>query len=195
MEAVFLSHLHHDHMSDLLILQYAIQMEFVMKGRIKPLLIYCPDEPKLEADLIPIKHFVEPNPIDHSTVLQFGDLKVSFLHTDHGVPTYAMKFQVNDKIMIYGADSGIQTNWSPFANNANLLILECTYLERHKPAISMGHLSTYDIAKLSNDLKPKQLLLTHFYPEYDPKEIEEEIMKAEINIKMVMPSGGKVIEI
>ncbi|TCS83030.1 MBL fold metallo-hydrolase [Tepidibacillus fermentans] len=195
LEAVFLSHLHHDHMSDFLVLQYAIQMEFVMKGRTKPLPVYFPQEPKPEASIIPFQHFIQPHHINESTMLQLDDLQISFLQTDHVVPTYAMKFQSGEKTFVYGADSGIYTSFSPFAKQADLLILECTYLEKDRPLTPMGHLSTSDVAKLSRDLQPKKLMVTHFYPEYDPKKIEEELIHAGIHGTLLMPMVGQVIEV
>ncbi|MFV9509769.1 MBL fold metallo-hydrolase [Tepidibacillus sp. LV47] len=195
LSAVFISHLHHDHMSDFLVLQYAMQMEFVMKGRTKPLPVYFPQEPQQEASLIPFQHFIEPHHINESTKLQLDDLEISFLQTDHGVPTYAMKFQSGEKTFVYGADSGIHTHWAPFVNHADLLVLECTYLEKDRPSKPMGHLSTYDVARLSQELKPKKLLVTHLYPEYDPNKIEEELLYAGIDGTLIMPMIGKVIEI
>ena len=196
LEAVFLSHLHHDHISDFLVMQYAMQMQIIMKERQNPLPVYYPNEPTKEASLIPFAPYIEPIPIyNDSVVLSFDDLQVSFLRTEHSVPCYAIKFKTLDKTFVYGADSGVNTNWSPFAENADLLVLESTYLEKDKFKSPPGHLATVDIVEISNQLKPKKILLTHFYPKYDPTTIKQEIISKNPAAEIIMPKIGKVVTV
>lgn len=194
-EGVFISHYHYDHMSDFFVLQYAMQLEFAMKKRSKPLPVYIPKEPKDMADIIPYKHFIETHFIDEQTEIHLQDLTVSFLQTDHPIPSYAMKFKSKDKVFVYGADSGIGTVWSTFADNADLLILECTYLNKDRPPNPAGHLGTIDVVNISKLVQPKQLLLTHFYPEYNENDIREEIIKMGINSNLKMPKFREVVKI
>ncbi len=196
LEAVFLSHLHHDHISDFLVMQYAMQMQIIMKERQDSLPVYYPNEPVNEATIIPFPPYIEPIPIyDDSLVLNLEDLQVTFLRTDHSVPCYAIKFKTEDKTLVYGADSGVNTDWSPFADDADLLVLECTYLEKDKLKSPPGHLATVDIVQVSEKLKPKKILLTHFYPKYDPKMIQKEIISKNPVSEIIMPKIGKVVEI
>ncbi|GBF11331.1 MBL fold metallo-hydrolase [Tepidibacillus infernus] len=193
LDAVFISHLHHDHMSDFLVLQYAIQMQFIMERRTKPLPVYFPGIPNQIADLIPFQHFIDPHIIDEQTLLYLNDLEISFLRTEHAVPCFAMKFKTREKTFVYGADSGTGTKWSPFADQTDLLILECTYMQKDRPARPSAHLATSDVAEISQWLKPKQLLLTHFYPKYDPKEIEKEVVDYGVLGTLHLPEFGKVV--
>jgi len=195
LEAVFLSHLHNDHMSDFLVIQHAIQIQFVLKGRTKPLPVYFPKEPTKKAELIPFQKFIKPSYIDEQTMLQLQDMDISFLKTDHSVPCYAMKFTSNGKSFVYGADSGTRTKFSPFADQVDFLILECTYLEQDKPLKPLGHLSTNDIVQLNQLLKPKKTMLTHLYPGYDVNEIKSEIINHNLYGEFYMPEYGKVIYI
>lgn len=195
LEGVFISHLHHDHMSDLLVMQYAVQMQFLHDHRTKPLPVYFPKEPKEIADLIPYKHFIEPHYIDEAAEFLIEDMKITFQLTDHPVPCYAIKFETKNRLFVYGADSGTKTVWSPFADEADLLILESSYLERNKPAVSSGHLSTSDVVQISNMLNVKQLLVTHLYPSYDIKEVKDELTGFGLKAQLYIPELGKVVEV
>jgi len=195
LDGLFLSHYHHDHMSDFLVMQYAMQMQFKHQARSLPLQVYAPKEPVKMAEMIPYQHFIEPHFYNEESAFVIDDLTITFLQTDHPIQTYAIKFENQGKTFVYGADSGIGTSWIPFAENADLFILECSYLERDKPSVPSGHLSTTDVVNVSNMLRAKHLLLTHFYPAYDEVEIEKEVLDNGLKAKLHMPKTGKVVEV
>ncbi len=172
LDAVVISHLHHDHTSDIPVLQYAIMMGTMIDRREKPLLLYAPDEPKEQWYQLFYKNYIDVRLLERHTSLHIADVQLQFLRTDHPVPCYAVKLENQGRILVYGADSGPGTNWRPFANLADLFICESTYLSDNVPDGKRGHLSIAEAFTIAEDIGCKRLLLTHFSPMYDRDEIE-----------------------
>jgi ribonuclease BN (tRNA processing enzyme) len=94
LSGVILSHLHADHVSDILSIRYAVytaQKEGRMK---KPLPLFMPRRPKKTFRYIhgALKKDFRVTRIDDRLELDLEGLRVSFLRTDHPIETYAVKF-------------------------------------------------------------------------------------------------------
>ena len=97
LDAVVLSHLHYDHMSDMLPMQYALQFG----PRPTPLPVYAPEEPEsvralLDApcyDLWPAEDF------------SVGEMRVSFTPARHPVPTFAVAVTCDGQRFVFTGDS------------------------------------------------------------------------------------------
>jgi len=175
LDAVLLSHYHHDHCADVGVLQYGIMVHQILGERKKdnPLPIYAPAQPRAKAETLTYRDASRFHTIDEQTTLIIADIHLSFLRTDHGDgdPCYAMKLQADGKTVVYGADSGPGTNWHGFANHADLFICEGTFLERNKPVHPIGHLTVAQAAQTAEELQCRSLVITHLFPEYDPAEV------------------------
>jgi ribonuclease BN (tRNA processing enzyme) len=96
LSGVILSHLHADHVSDILSIRYAVytaQKENRMK---KPLPLYMPRKPKKTFRCIrgAVGEEFCFTCLGERLELDLEGLRVSFLRTDHPIETYAMKFTV-----------------------------------------------------------------------------------------------------
>ncbi|SEN43494.1 MBL fold metallo-hydrolase [Lihuaxuella thermophila] len=174
LDAVFLSHLHHDHISDFFVLQYAIMTAIKQKKRAVPLPVWAPAEPAHWYSKLSYDRYIEKHVMEEGTEASLGNLKFSFYRTDHAIPCYAMKIKEDQRILLYGADSGPKTNWTRMADSPDLFVCEATYLHKDLPSQPTGHLSARQAAEAALDLRAKKLLLTHLYPDYDPKSIQQE---------------------
>jgi ribonuclease BN (tRNA processing enzyme) len=79
----------------------------------------------------------------------------------HASPCLGYRFDLDGKIVTYCPDTGICDNAVKLAEDADLLIAECS----HKPGeenSTWPHLNPEDAAKIARRAKAKRLALTHF---------------------------------
>lgn len=176
LDAMLLSHYHHDHMADVGVLQYGLMVHQLSGEReeLQTLPIYAPSESGEWAARMSYRQATRHVPIDEHSTLRIGELQVSFLRTDHAIPCYAMKIEALGKTLVYGADTGPNVDWLPFAKDADLFICEGTFLRRNQPAQASGHLSVEQAAQLAEAINCRALLLTHLFPEYQAEEVRAE---------------------
>ncbi|MFC4077924.1 MBL fold metallo-hydrolase [Salinithrix halophila] len=167
---VWLSHLHHDHVADFFVLQYALQTAIRLKERPHGLQVLAPPKPVKISHLLSYQKAVDLKWIGQGMVHQIGSLEVGFHRTDHPVPCYAMEIRSGKACILYGADAGTDTRWETMAREPDLFVCEGTYLHRDAPAQPIGHHSVREAAKAATELGARRLLLTHLYPGY-PAEI------------------------
>lgn len=175
LDAVILSHLHHDHMTDVLTLQYALHLYQINGIRSEPLPVYAPDEPTSWWEKLYYKTTTEPLAIDAQSVIEAGGVRIQMHRTDHGIPCYAMEISDGLHTILYGADSGPYTNWEAMCQEPpDLFICEATFLDRQIPEDDVPHLSARQAAEAAELIGAKQLLLTHLYPDNDPNHLRRE---------------------
>ena len=163
--AIILSHLHSDHMGDIMILRYAADIK-KMKGLIhKPIRIYAPAEPREEFNRLKYKDALEILEINPSEKLIVGDLKISFMEMVHGYKNYAVCVEKNSKKFVYSGDTSMNDGLVEFAKNADLFLCEAGLLERDEKAIRVMHLTAREAAQIAERAGVKRLLLTHFLPD------------------------------
>ncbi|MBA4494426.1 MBL fold metallo-hydrolase [Paenactinomyces guangxiensis] len=175
LDGVILSHLHHDHISDFFVLQYAIMTAMKLKKRTSPLPVWAPEKPGHWYSKLSFGNYIEKHIIKEGLTVDVGDLlNIRFYRTDHGIPCYAMNITDGTHSILYGADSGVNTNWELMTDSPDLFICEATYLDQDLPPGPTGHLSAKQAARAANRIQTKQLLLTHFFPGYEPEQIQQE---------------------
>jgi ribonuclease BN (tRNA processing enzyme) len=107
------------------------------------------------------------NTVDEQQTVTIGPATLRFARTDHPPPTYAVEVTTNGSRMIYTSDTG--PNWSveAFAPGADLVLSEATYLHDDKPAPI--HLSAKEAGAAARAAGAHRLMLTHLWPQLDPK--------------------------
>lgn len=177
LDALLLSHYHHDHVADVGVLQYGLMVHQLFGDRdAQPLPIYAPALPVSDAKSLTYREATLFHPVDEETEVTIGDVQIRFLRTDHGDgdPCYAMRLESSGKVLVYGADSGPGTAWHSFAKQADLFICEGTYMDHNLPNKPTGHLSVRQAAELAEQLSCRSLLITHLYHGYDVEEIHRQ---------------------
>lgn len=187
--AVVLSHLHGDHMSDLLVLRYAVQKAMADGTRKGPLPVYAPPLPESEFDLLRYKQVLEPRPLNPEEHLELGGLDFAFLAVPHPVLTYAMLVTQGNKRLAYTAD----TSWHPplvdFVRGADVLLAEATLLEEQPR--SPGHLTGKQAGELGRQAGVHRLLLTHLWPGTDWGQVLEEAAQVTADVGMAVELAGE----
>lgn len=177
LDAVVLSHLHYDHMSDMLPLHYALQFN----PRTKPLDVYAPAQPSNVRALLS-GSAIDVWPMKETTI---GEMKLTFCPVRHPVETYAVAVECDGARFVYTGDSNTDFALELFCDCADMLLADAG-LSTEDYGENKPHLSAALCGKLAKDTGAKRLILTHFNPKYDPNllcaEAREYFPAAEIAI-------------
>lgn len=161
LDAVLISHYHHDHVADVGCLQYA-WLVHTQLGTIKRALpVYAHAQDQEQWSKLTFKDFTKGNTISPDQGAQkIGPWNVSFCQTKHPAYCLAMKFECDEHRIVYTAD----TEWSDellvFAHGADLLICESNLYAEQFGQVP-GHLTATQAGQLANRAKVNQLVLTH----------------------------------
>lgn len=162
-DAVILSHYHHDHVSDIGVLQFArlIQSYMQKQEEILPIYGHAEDETGFKA----LTHqFTEGVAYDPDGELKAGPFTITFLKTVHPVPCYGMRISDGEHAIVYTADTSFQEEWKSFSANADFLIADCNFYA-DQDGRQAGHMNSEDAAEIARDAHVKTLLLSHL-PHY-----------------------------
>lgn len=166
LDAVILSHLHFDHMSDLLPMQYAIQFH----PRKHPLPVYAPASPEQVRMLLESAACYDLWPCKDTVI---GEMKITFNPARHPVETNAVAVACDGARFVFTGDSNTDALLELFCEGADLLLADAGLSEADwKPAAP--HYSAALCGQLAKDARARQLLLTHFNPKYDPEALLQE---------------------
>ena len=164
LDAVLISHYHPDHIADIGVLQHARLIQGFLGKSFPSLPIYGHSYDKTEFAKLTYKEITKGIAFSPNEVLTVGPFQVSFLKTDHPVPCYAMRIEVNGKSLVYTGDSSFKEEFIEFGKDADLLLCECNFYQ-HQNGKSAGHMNSTDAGKLAARAGVKQLILTHL-PHY-----------------------------
>ena len=166
LDAVVLSHLHYDHMSDLLPMQYAIQFH----PRKHPLPVYVPASPELVRLLLEQAACYDLWDCKDVTI---GEMRVRFNPSRHPVETSAISVECDGERFVFTGDSNVDDTVELFCDGASLLLADAGLSsEDWKP--TSPHYSAALCGELARNTRAKKLLLTHFNPKYDPEALLRE---------------------
>lgn len=162
--AVVLSHLHFDHMSDMLPMNYLLSASGV-----KGLKVICPNTPEKvhrmledgEMDLYPIQD------------MTIGEMKVEFLRVSHPVEAYAVRVIADGKTFVYTGDTNECDALPLFCHRADLLLADAGLLSDDWN-IRKPHMTPAMCARLAREAGVGRLVLTHINPMYNVEAVLDE---------------------
>lgn len=194
LDAVILSHYHHDHIADLGVLQYYWQL-FPKQAERNVLPIYGHGEDSIHFNELTMAGVTEGHDYLQTKQLELGPFFVTFMKTIHPVTCYAMRFVENStgKIFVFTGDSGYLESFVDFAKDADLFLAD-TYLfagnERHK-----AHFTSQESGEIAAAAKVKKLVLTHLPQHGDLEQLKEEAAAAANGIPVELAAVQKIFEI
>jgi ribonuclease BN (tRNA processing enzyme) len=191
-DAVVLSHLHADHVVDLLPYAYA--------------LLYSPRGPQPERRLLftpPRSHdrlralvgawgqdelldaAFEVHEYDPGATLELGDVAVRFCEVPHYTPTWAMELCARDDDggakLVYGADCAPNDALEAFARDAELFVVEATLLEPEPEAETVadrGHLTAGEAGEMAARAGAHRVVVTHYSDMLDADRVRGDAERA-----------------
>ena len=103
----------------------------------------------------------------------------------HYVPTYAYRFEIDDKVVVFSGDTAPHKGIVDISKNADLLVIASavakTEIYSADPNfkhiwenLQKEHCTPAQAAQVATDAGAKQIVLTHFLPGVDPKQVYEE---------------------
>ena len=170
LQAIILTHLHHDHISDMQVLKYAINLSRQHGIDIPAIPVLAPGTPEnLAASLQTDGSLIIGQISPQAEQSMFG-AQLRFFPMDHPVEAYGLSIENEGRKFAYTADSVPCTNMQPLLQDADLALMDAGTLERlRKP--KMMHMTAAECATLANACQVRRLLLTHLLPILDPHEV------------------------
>ncbi|HEY4096481.1 MAG TPA: MBL fold metallo-hydrolase [Baekduia sp.] len=110
---------------------------------------------------------------DPADRLRVGDLRVTFAPADHGAPCCAIRVANGERSLVYGADGGPSDVVAELAAGTDLLVLEATFADDVAAAAAHGHMTAGQAGEVAAAAKAKRLLLTHLLARTDGAELAQ----------------------
>lgn len=174
LNAIVLTHLHFDHMSDMLPMKYQLDMSPIVS-----LPVYAPDAPAQVVNAL-VGGKLDLYPAEDATI---GEMRVSFLPAVHPVKANCVCVECDGQKFVFTGDTNENPPLELFAHSADLLLADAGFLEKDWMA-GKPHLSALKCGELARSVGAKQLVLTHLNPNYNPVELLAEARTAYPNAEL-----------
>ncbi|MCX2725930.1 MBL fold metallo-hydrolase [Thermomicrobium sp. 4228-Ro] len=172
---ILLSHLHQDHMLDLIPLRYGLKYAPGLRRRHLPVWIPPGGRAFFDALGLTLAHdsdgqtsFFEETyeflEFDPTAPLALEQWHIRFHRTRHWIPCWAMRLEIPGRGTIaYTADTGWDEQLVSFLRGADLLIIEATLPDDASPAEREGHLTISEAGRMATLIEARQVVLTHYW--------------------------------
>ena len=175
LSAVVISHMHVDHVLDLIALRHALAYNPVSPPGPVPLWLPPGGADILAQVTAPFDRCDDPGTFtstvsvqeyDPARPLQVGELEVHFQRTVHILPAWAMRIAAPEGDLGYTADGGPTSDWGHLLRGVRLLIAEATLIEPgERPVEKRGSLTATEAGALAQRCGAETLLLAHMWEE------------------------------
>lgn len=191
LDAVWVSHFHLDHCGGLAPLLFGTKHAPETQSREKPMRILGPHGLRKLIAAFDAAYdyglFRQPFPLDIVEVeagvpFEIAGMNAEAFSTPHTVESLSIRFTGSaGRSLAYTSDTGYSSGIVEFARGVDLLLAECSFVERSPVKI---HLKASDIRSIAERAAPKRIVLTHFYPEWDGQEEKALKMLAGLNVEL-----------
>ncbi len=177
---IFITHFHPDHTADLIPFLFATKYPHPKKFREKPLVIWGPKGfIDLYASLKMAYHdWIAPDMLTVNEIneepLRLDDFVLIARNTFHRENSIAYRIESDGKSMVYSGDTGYTETLIELAEDADLLLIECSFPDELK---FNTHLTPSEVGKIANASQAKKIILTHLYSDCDEIDIISQVRK------------------
>ena len=172
-DAIFLSHLHYDHMSDIQILKYAIGQSRMRGFDIPQIPLYLPGSPQEVFQTVTAGGDCFSVTVIHDfseTVV--GNMKVVCSQMTHPVESYGFEIFSGGAKIAYTGDTTLNDNVYKLAYNADIFLADGGLLEIHGGK-NAPHMTAACAGKAG--AKARRTIVTHLSPVYSELDIISEL--------------------
>jgi len=179
-DAVFLTHLHPDHVTDLAPLLFRLRNAFRGGGAVKTIDIVGPEGTAAHVEALRSLHapYLEaPELVPRIRETGEGEtrlpgLAVRSVPVEHGVPALAYRAEDGEGTSaVYSGDTGRSEALVRLAAGADLLVIEASF---PNGAGERGHLTPEEAAAIAAEAGVKEMVLVHMNPECDGTDMAAE---------------------
>ena len=170
LDAVVVSHMHPDHMLDLVTLRYVYPWRALPRDK-RLRVIVPPGSTEQLRDLArgvgSSKHLDDAFDLsehDGRSTLTFGGMTLTPVETQHFIPCWGFRAEADDRVIAYTADTGPCEALLELATDADLLVSEATLRsveEDAAPPQARGHLLPAEAGDAARETRARRLMLTH----------------------------------
>jgi ribonuclease BN (tRNA processing enzyme) len=196
-DIIALTHLHPDHIGDLVPFLFATHYSLGYTREAPFSLLAAQGFREFHQKLkVPFGHWVEAPPgmmdiwelkPDAPDEVMYEGLTIRSAPVNHIEGSLAYRLEAEGKVLVYSGDTDVSDSLVELAKGADLFILECA-----NPFKVPGHLTPAEAGRMAARAKVKRLLLTHFYPPCDEvdvaalarREFGGEVIRAEDGFNM-----------
>jgi ribonuclease BN (tRNA processing enzyme) len=185
LDTAVLTHLHLDHVSDLLALAKARYL-----SQLSGLEIYGPQgTAKWFETLQSVFPYLEKMQVDVHEVrpmdsFQLKGCEIFAEEARHSVTALAYRIEAQDRVVVYSGDTEPSARITALAYGSDLLIHECSFPE---PFEVTNHSTPRRLGKMLRNTNVERVVLTHLYPQ--AQGYEEEM------VEVVSDSSGLTVEV
>ncbi len=173
LDAVIITHLHYDHISDLQLLRYTVDLNRRHERPVKAIPVFAPASPEPVASLLLTDESLVMGQVTDGTELDMFGINVRFSLMEHPVESYAVSFENNNRKIVYSGDTIPCDNLRLILKDADLAVLDAGSLERYRKPV-MAHMTAAECGELAKAAGVHKLVLSHLLPLYDEQEILNE---------------------
>jgi ribonuclease BN (tRNA processing enzyme) len=201
LDAVIVSHMHADHMLDLVTLRYVYPWRARPKDQ-RLRVVMPPGSADQVLDLAKgvgsARHFeacFRLSEHDGSSTFSYGSLAFTPVETQHYIPCWGFRIEADGRRLAYTADTAPCGGLSDLATDADLLLSEATLRsldEDATPPEPRGHLTPAEAGQAARDGGSRRLMLTHLPVDGDgawATTLASEAFGAEVEIATPNRSG------
>lgn len=166
-DAVVVSHAHPDHCSDLTAAYHA--WTYGLEPR-DPVPLMAPQSvwDRFTAFIAKEPDCFEFTPVSGGGAASFGDIAVSFVDTEHPVPTVGSRWETaNGRTLFFTGDTGPGGDWRELARDVDVLLSEASYQGASEDKAYPHHLTAAEAGAIAREVGARRLVLTHIPPYLD----------------------------
>jgi len=177
LDAVLLTHYHHDHTADVGVLQYLWQLAPGAKKEAE-LPIYGHEADAANFAGLTWPGATEGRAYQPTATLQLGPFTITFGETHHPVPAYAPRITetATGRSLAFTADTAAFSGLTSWATGADVLLADTNFYADHQG--TAWHLTSTQAGQLAKDAAVGQLLLTHLPQTGDLSQLQREAQDA-----------------
>jgi ribonuclease BN (tRNA processing enzyme) len=202
-DAVVLTHLHADHVLDLV--TYASALSYSPRaaaGTLPRPALHVPPGGGEQLAALGVGASMGPDHIagafalreyDPAGTVTVGELNLRFQPVPHHIPSHAIEVAGGGSRVTFGSDCGPNDALPAFARDTDLLVVEATLLEPDdgdRPA----HLSAHEAGEHGRRAGARRLVVTHFTDEVDAELVRAEAARG-YGGPVELAAGGAVYEV
>ncbi|MFD1672462.1 MBL fold metallo-hydrolase [Agrilactobacillus yilanensis] len=194
LDAVILSHYHHDHTADVGVLQYYWQLAAgTHKEEILP--IYGHTRETLSFAALTMPNVTQGQVYDPSQPLNLGPFEITFLPTIHPVPAYAMRIKElsTQRVITFTSDTAYFDGLIDFARESDLLMTDTNFFADKTG--QMWHMTSTQSGNLAQAAQVQRLLLTHLPQNGDLDALQAEAAAQTNGIPVTYAQEGRSIKL